>query len=56
MDSFEENLQTFNSTIYGAEMRDSLYRCLDLIYSEIQFYDKKIRESSDKIRELEGRD
>lgn len=54
MDAFEENLQTFNCTIYGAEMRDSLYRCFSLLKTEISDYSDKIQEASRKIIELEG--
>lgn len=54
MDAFEENLQTFNGTIYGLEMRESLHKCFELIRVEISNYSEKIQKISDRINALEG--
>lgn len=54
MDAFDEKIQTFNGTIYGTEMRESLYDCFGLLYTEIKRYSQKIQEASDRIRKLES--
>lgn len=54
MDAFEENLQTFNGTIYGYEMRDALYRCFSILDVEIRDYSNKIQDAVSKIKKIEG--
>lgn len=54
MDEFQGNIDTFLSTIYGSEMRDSLGKCFDALYETISDYGHKIDDIRDKIIELEG--
>lgn len=54
MDAFEENLQTFNGSINGPEMRESLYRCFLIISTEIRDYSAQIQTANSKIKKLEG--
>lgn len=53
MDAFEENLQTFGSTVSGPEMKESLRRCFDLIYVMMTTYSSKLKSMDDKISKLE---
>lgn len=54
MDAFEVDLQTFNTTIYGTEMRKSLYNCFELIRISIQYHANKLKNIEQKINQLEG--
>lgn len=54
MDAFDDNLQVFNSTIYGSEMKDALYRCFELIRVEIDYYSSMLAEIESKISMAEG--
>lgn len=55
MESFESDVQLFESTIYGIEMRDALGRCFSFLYNTIETYTEKIREINSKITSLEER-
>lgn len=53
MDAFEENIQTFNNTIYGSEMKDAMFRCVSLLYATINYYALKLGDIKIKIENAE---
>lgn len=54
MNSFESDVQIFESTLYGWEMKDSLSKCFRFLYNNIETYGEKIQEMKEKITSLEG--
>lgn len=53
MGPFEDNLTRFETTKYGFEMKDSLFRCLNLLFTDLMVYDSRVNSIEKKIEDLE---
>lgn len=53
MGPFEDNLTRFETTKYGSEMKDSLFRCFNLLFADLMFDNSRLNTIEKKIEDLE---